>query len=73
MHALSLQSPVLIDGFFTSRATWETPRKQAWTLYIDLGAACCVLGHLSRVWLFVTLWTITRQAPLSMGFSRQEY
>ena len=23
--------------------------------------------------LCVTLWTIARQAPLSMGFSRQEY
>ena len=23
--------------------------------------------------LFVTLWTVARQAPLSMGFSRQEY
>ena len=28
---------------------------------------------LSRVRLFVTLWTIARQAPPSMGFSRQEY
>ena len=28
---------------------------------------------LSRVWLFVTLWTVALQAPLSMGFSRQEY
>ena len=28
---------------------------------------------LSRVRLFVTPWTATRQAPLSMGFSRQEY
>ena len=28
---------------------------------------------LSRVWLFVMLWTIARQAPLSMGFSREEY
>ena len=28
---------------------------------------------LSRVRLFVTLWTVARQAPLSMGFSRQEY
>ena len=27
----------------------------------------------SRVQLFVTLWTIAYQAPLSMGFSRQEY
>ena len=27
---------------------------------------------LSRVQLFATLWTVARQAPLSMGFSRQE-
>ena len=26
-----------------------------------------------HVQLFVTLWTVARQAPLSMGFSRQEY
>ena len=28
---------------------------------------------LSRVWLFATPWTVAYQAPLSMGFSRQEY
>ena len=28
---------------------------------------------LSRVQLFATLWTVGHQAPLSMGFSRQEY
>ena len=28
---------------------------------------------LSRIWLFATPWTVARQAPLSMGFSRQEY
>ena len=28
---------------------------------------------LSRIWLFVTPWTAAHQAPLSMGFSRQEY
>ena len=28
---------------------------------------------LSRVWLFATPWTAAFQAPLSMGFSRQEY
>ena len=26
----------------------------------------------SHVWLFVTLWTVAHQAPLSVGFSRQE-
>ena len=28
---------------------------------------------LSRVQLFVTPWTVARQAPLSMGFPREEY
>ena len=32
-----------------------------------------MLSHFSCVWLFATLWTIACQAPLSMGFSRQEY
>ena len=31
------------------------------------------LSHFSRTRLFVTLWAVARQAPLSMGFSRQEY
>ena len=33
----------------------------------------CVLSRLGCVRLFVTPRTIARQAPLSMGFSRQEY
>ena len=33
----------------------------------------CALSCFSRVWLFVMLWTVACQAPLSMGFSRQEY
>jgi len=37
------------------------------------GTRVCAWICFSRVWLFVTLWTIVRQAPLSMGFSRQEY
>ena len=28
---------------------------------------------LSRVWLFATPWNIAYQAPLFMGFSRQQY
>ena len=34
---------------------------------------CAVLSHFSHVWLCLTLWTVAHQAPLSMGFSRQEY
>ena len=30
----------------------------------------CVLSH---VQLFATLWTVVHQAPLSIGFTRQEY
>ena len=32
-----------------------------------------MLSCFSRVRLFTTLWTVAHQAPLSMGFSRQEY
>ena len=32
-----------------------------------------MLSGLGGVPLFVTPWAVARQAPLSMGFSRQEY
>ena len=32
-----------------------------------------MLSRFGRVRLFVTLWIIAHQAPLSMGFSTQEY
>ena len=33
----------------------------------------CSLSCFSRVQLFAILWTVACQAPLSMGFCRQEY
>ena len=39
---------------------------------IDLIYICVYLSH-SVIHLFVTSWTVAHQAPLSMGFSRQEY
>ena len=33
----------------------------------------CMLSCFSHFQLFVTLWTVACQGPLSMGFSRQEY
>ena len=36
-------------------------------------SACMRLCSLSGVQLFVPLWTVTPQAPLSMEFPRQEY
>ena len=40
-------------------------------LYISL-KPLCVLSCFTSVRLFVTPWTAACQAPLSMGFSRQE-
>ena len=33
----------------------------------------CMLSHFSHVHLCMISWTVAHQAPLSMGFSRQEY
>ena len=38
-----------------------------------VGLWACVLSRFSHVWLSMTLCTVAHQAPLSMGFSRQEY
>ena len=35
--------------------------------------SACVLRHFSRVQLLATLWTVAHQAPMSMGFFKQEY
>ena len=34
---------------------------------------CVCAQSLTGVWLFATPWTVAHQAPLSMGFQRQEY
>ena len=33
----------------------------------------CMLSHFSCVQLFANLWTVAHEAPLSKGFSEQEY
>ena len=53
-------------------------RSSAWSTLptCSVGKACsgaCTLSHFSHVRLFQTPWTVARQAPLFMGFSRQEY
>ena len=45
------------------KMTEETPKK----------ALCVCVDHFSSVRLYATPWTSALQAPLSMGFSRQEY
>ena len=57
-----------------SSCKW-TPRLTQ--VFLVLSFYCCFYAaaaqSLSRVRLCVTPWTAARQAPLSMGFSRQEY
>ena len=48
-------------------AQWRLNNYYMGTLY------ACTLSCFSCVRLFVTPWTVARPAPLSMGFSRQEY
>ena len=43
-----------------------------YSFYFNLTCEC-MLSHFSCTRLLVTLWTVGHQAPLSMGFSRQEY
>ena len=40
---------------------------------ITLQSTCMCAKFFSCVLLFATLWSVAPQAPLSMGFSRQEY
>ena len=72
----------LVDGQLLSRISHGFPSVHVCCLAVSpflLGHQSCwirhvyVLSHFSLVRLFVTLWTIGHQAPLSMGFSRQEY
>ena len=65
-----------IDGSPPGSCVWDSPGK-------NTGVGChfllqCIkwkvkVKLLSRVQLFATPWTAAHQAPLSMGFSRQEY
>ena len=40
---------------------------------VPLGLLCVCAQLHPTFWLFVTPWTVARQAPLSTGFPRQEY
>ena len=46
---------------------------EPYSLSYLLNSVVCALSRFSHVGLSATLWTSARQAPLSMGFSRQEY
>ena len=51
----------------------EPERNHTWGQACRLASNSQCASMLSHVRLFATLWTIACQAPLSMGFSRQEH
>ena len=67
------------DNHSIPRKSWQPNKSRdvandLWVAKLPLVCVCmCVLSHFSRVWPCVTLWSVTCQAPLSMGFSRKEY
>ena len=70
---IGVGSHSLLQGIFPNQG-WNLDRlhcRQIFFFY-RLSFHACVQSLFSHVWIFVTLWTVLHQAPLSMGFSRQE-
>ena len=57
-----------LGGTDRGKSKWKTLHESE----VD-NTLVAVVQSLSHVWLFATPWTVTHQAPLSMGFPRQEY
>ena len=84
MFLLRLSTKVLVahHGYLLQYSCLENPRDrgawqaivprvaQSWTRRKPLDTHAHKYTHIQ---LFVTLWTVVHQAPLSMGFYRQEY
>ena len=54
------------------RGVGKSRRRLNWTVVYHTASLKVKVKSLSRVRLFATPWTVAYQAPLSMGFSRQE-
>ena len=76
-----LRSPSYIHLFYKNHLlafltpTWHSfdqLRIQVLTLCLKVSLSVCT-QPLRHIWLLAALWTVAHQAPLSMGFSRQEY
>ena len=73
-HHSSKASVLWCSVFFMiqfSQPYMTTGKTIVWTIWTFVGTE--KVKSLSSVWLFAAPWTVAHQAPLSMGFSRQEY
>ena len=64
-----LTSPTLAGEFFTT----EPINYKYYNTHTHTHTHTHIYVWLSHVWLFATPWTVACQAPLSMGFSKQDY
>ena len=52
---------------------WASLMMKMWNSSLSSFHVMCMLSHFGSVRLFVTLWAVVCQAPMSMGFSTREY
>ena len=63
-----LVSEFFYGHFYCETQAWKISKKSSWLVF-----ACWHAKSLQSCRLFAILWTIARQPPLSIRFSRQEY
>ena len=63
----------LQNGKWKMQGKKTRDKKYHFFVFLSICMYVRVPSHFSHVCLFVALWTTASQAPLSMGFSRQEY
>ena len=70
------KTPIFSLRSFQLRLKTVTPEEKCQCInysFLFVGSLYVHVCVLSRVWLYVTPWTIAHQASLPMEFSRQEY
>ena len=74
-HAVPSAPAIAACSLGMGRSPFPARDPSAPTEWEETKCVCCVCAycHFSRVRLFATPWAIARQAPLSMGFSREEH
>ena len=69
----SIESPLCIKYCFWSITLTKSNSCHTTSVWSESIIAGVCAQLLSPVWLFATPWTVACQAPLTMGFPRQEY
>ena len=67
-----LEEEVSVPFISCIKWAWTEEQKKRTMIHFLLMRAM-VLSRFSRVQFLITPWTVARQVPPSMGFSRQEY